>query len=46
MSKATVETTPWYVGIYGLNKTDFYYNLICGGSIIAPNLVISGKILV
>eukprot|EP00102_Acyrthosiphon_pisum_P021358 XP_016658568.1 PREDICTED: complement C1s-A subcomponent isoform X2 [Acyrthosiphon pisum] len=41
MNKATAETTPWYVGIYGLNKTDSYYNLICGGSIIAPNLVIS-----
>ncbi|XP_029345047.1 uncharacterized protein LOC100574854 isoform X3 [Acyrthosiphon pisum] len=39
--KALVGTAPWNVGIYQLNKKKTNYNLICGGSIIAPNLVIS-----
>ncbi|XP_025208667.1 uncharacterized protein LOC112604026 [Melanaphis sacchari] len=39
--KALVGTAPWNVGIYRLNKKNTNYDLICGGSIIAPNLVIS-----
>ncbi|XP_060881629.1 uncharacterized protein LOC132953090 [Metopolophium dirhodum] len=39
--EALVETAPWNVGIYKLNKTNSNHNLICGGSIIAPNLVVS-----
>ncbi|XP_001942568.2 modular serine protease-like [Acyrthosiphon pisum] len=39
--KANVGTAPWNVGIYRLNKKNFNYDLICGGSIIAPNLVVS-----
>ncbi|CAI6345677.1 unnamed protein product [Macrosiphum euphorbiae] len=39
--KATVGTAPWNVGIYRLNKKNFNYDLICGGSIISPNLVVS-----
>jgi len=39
-------TLPWNVGIYQLNKTNSNYDLICLGSIIAINVVISGKILV
>jgi len=42
--KALVGTAPWNVGIYQLNKKKYNYDMICGGSIIAPNLVISGKI--
>jgi len=41
--KALFGTAPWNVGIYRLNKDNINYDLICGGSIIAPNLVISGK---
>ncbi|CAI6368302.1 unnamed protein product [Macrosiphum euphorbiae] len=39
--KALVGTAPWNVGIYQLNKIDSNYDMICGGSIISPNLVIS-----
>eukprot|EP00102_Acyrthosiphon_pisum_P015054 XP_008185439.2 PREDICTED: limulus clotting factor C-like isoform X2 [Acyrthosiphon pisum] len=39
--KALVGTAPWNVGIYQLNKKNSNFNLICGGSIISPNLVIS-----
>ncbi|CAI6367530.1 unnamed protein product [Macrosiphum euphorbiae] len=39
--EALVGTAPWNVGIYKLNKTNSNHNLICGGSIIAPNLVVS-----
>ncbi|XP_016655839.1 limulus clotting factor C-like isoform X2 [Acyrthosiphon pisum] len=39
--KALVGTAPWNVGIYQLNKTDSNYDMICGGSIISPNLIIS-----
>jgi len=42
--EALVGTAPWNVGVYKLNKTTFNYNLICGGSIVSPNLVVSGKI--
>jgi len=43
---ASVGTAPWNVGIYQLNKKNSNYDFICGGSIIAPNLVISGKFIV
>jgi len=43
--EAPIGTAPWNVGIYKLNKkSSNKYDLICGGSIIAPNVVISGKI--
>lgn len=38
-----IGAAPWNVGIYRLNKDHVNYDLICGGSIIAPNLVISGR---
>jgi len=38
--QALIGTAPWNIGIYRLN--DKNHKLICGGSIIAPNLVISG----
>jgi len=41
--KALIGTAPWNVGVYRLNKDNSTYDLICGGSIIAPNLVVSGK---
>jgi len=41
--KALIGTAPWNVGVYQLNKENSNYDLICGGSIIAPNLVVSGK---
>jgi len=44
--KALVGTAPWNVGIYQLKQKNYNYDLICGGSIIAPNLVITGKIFV
>ncbi|XP_060872108.1 uncharacterized protein LOC132946242 [Metopolophium dirhodum] len=35
-------TAPWNVGVYQFNKTiSNDYDLICGGSIISPNLVVS-----
>ncbi|XP_050053297.1 venom protease-like [Aphis gossypii] len=39
--EALFGAAPWNVGIYRLNKDKINYDLICGGSIIAPNLVIS-----
>jgi modular serine protease len=39
---ATYGSTPWNVGIYQKTKNNF--NLICGGTLIAPNLVVSGKL--
>jgi len=43
--KRIVGTLPWNVGIYKLNtNSSNKYDLICGGSIIAPDVVISGKI--
>ncbi|XP_022162710.1 uncharacterized protein LOC111028389 isoform X2 [Myzus persicae] len=39
--EAMVGTAPWNAGIYRLKKENSNYDLICGGSIIAPNLVIS-----
>jgi len=41
--KANVGTAPWNVGIYRLNKANSNYDLICGGSIISANLVVTGK---
>jgi len=41
--KAQVGTAPWNAGVYQLNKENFNYDLICGGSLIAPNLIVSGK---
>lgn len=35
------ETMPWNVAIYKNDHNN--YNLICGGTLIAPNIVISGK---
>jgi len=40
---AQVGTAPWNVGIYLFNNESSKYDLICGGSLIAPNLVVSGK---
>jgi len=42
--KANVGTAPWNAAIYRFNKKNSNYDLICGGSIISPNLVVSGKI--
>jgi len=42
---ATVGTAPWNIGIYQLNKKKSNYDLICGGSIISENLIVSGKFL-
>jgi len=42
--KTPVGTSPWNVGVYKLNKTNSNYDWMCGGSIISPNLVVSGKI--
>lgn len=41
--EANYGTAPWNVGIYQLNKINSNYDLICGGSIITPILVVSGK---
>ncbi|XP_060836504.1 uncharacterized protein LOC132919163 isoform X2 [Rhopalosiphum padi] len=38
---AQVGTAPWNVGIYLFNIESSKYVLICGGSLIAPNLVVS-----
>ncbi|XP_060874108.1 uncharacterized protein LOC132947887 isoform X2 [Metopolophium dirhodum] len=34
-------TAPWNVGVYQFHKTTSNYDLICGGSIISANLVVS-----
>jgi len=39
-------TAPWNVGVYRFNIRTSNYDWICGGSIISPNLVISGIIFV
>jgi len=44
--KSFMGTAPWNVGIYQLNQKNYNYDIICGGSIIAPNLVVTGKIFV
>ncbi|XP_025198052.1 modular serine protease-like isoform X2 [Melanaphis sacchari] len=38
-NEAVYGSAPWNVGVYRKNKNTF--NLICGGSLIAPNLVVS-----
>ncbi|XP_026815136.1 uncharacterized protein LOC113555042 isoform X2 [Rhopalosiphum maidis] len=38
---AHVGTAPWNVGVYRFNKENSKYDLICGGSIISPTLVVS-----
>jgi len=43
---APVGTAPWNVGIYRLSKNNFKYKMICGGSIISPKLVVTGKLYV
>jgi len=40
--KSIDETLPWKAGIFKLKKDNSKYNLTCTGSIIAPNVVISG----
>ncbi|XP_016659042.1 uncharacterized protein LOC100166859 isoform X3 [Acyrthosiphon pisum] len=40
-TKALVGTAPWNVGIYRFDKKKSNHDLICGGSIISPNLVVS-----
>jgi len=42
VKEAMVETAPWYVRMLKLHG-DTYIRM-CGGTIIAPNVVISGKI--
>lgn len=42
-SKANYGTAPWNVAIY--KKDDNDYNMICGGTLISLNLVVSGKSL-
>ncbi|XP_060836526.1 modular serine protease-like isoform X1 [Rhopalosiphum padi] len=39
--KAKVGTAPWNTGIYQLNKESSKYDMICGGSLITSNLVVS-----
>jgi len=41
---AKVGTAPWNAGIYRFNGESSMYDLICGGSIISSNLVVSGII--
>lgn len=37
-------TSPWNVGIYEKNKyTKEFDNIICGGTLISLNVVVSGK---
>jgi len=43
--KTLVERASWVVRIYNRGRNGVFY-LLCGGSIIAPNIVISGKIIV
>lgn len=40
---ARSELMPWNVAIYKNDKNK--YNMICGGTLIAPKLVISGNII-
>eukprot|EP00102_Acyrthosiphon_pisum_P006981 XP_003241098.3 PREDICTED: limulus clotting factor C-like [Acyrthosiphon pisum] len=41
-NKTAVETLPWNVQVYQFSKINFIYFHMCDGSIIAPNVVISG----
>lgn len=38
---ARSELMPWNIAIYKIDKNK--YNMICGGTLIAPKLVISGN---
>ncbi|XP_060836525.1 modular serine protease-like isoform X2 [Rhopalosiphum padi] len=40
---AQVGTAPWNVGVYRFNKENSKYDLICGGSLIAENIVVSAS---
>lgn len=40
--EAQYGTAPWNVGIYRINHNNTY-DMICGGTLIAPKLVVSGK---
>jgi len=42
-SEAKYGSAPWNVGIYR-RSTRNNFNMICGGSLISTNLVVSGKI--
>lgn len=41
-NNASVGTAPWNVGIYEKNDQSSY-DMICGGTLISENLVVSGK---
>lgn len=36
-------TAPWNVGVYRYNDDEDVYEMICGGSLIGTNLVVSGE---
>jgi len=40
--KESSVTAPWNVEIYKINNDGHYYR-ICGGTLVAPNLVVSGN---
>jgi len=42
-TEAKYGSAPWNVGVYR-KSTRNIFNMICGGSLIATNLVVSGKI--
>lgn len=42
-TKAPLGAAPWNVGVYEFKKGSSNYKFICGGTIISPNLVVSGK---
>jgi len=43
-TEAKYGSAPWNVGVYRKSATRNNFNMICGGSLIATNLVVSGKI--
>lgn len=43
--KAKHGTAPWNVGLYMRNENSTY-DLICGGTLISENLVVSGKTII
>lgn len=42
--EAKYGSAPWNVGVYR-KSTKNNFNMICGGSLISTNLVVSGKII-
>jgi len=42
-TNSTYGSAPWNVGIYKRNNDNRNYEMICGGSLISSNLVVSGK---